>query len=350
MCRPLALPRPDYSSPKRQTAGFLVIPGFAQPPDVAALLGRGHELLDGLDPGAVSVFSTRRQEAASPHKDNTYFFESAARVSFFFEEAAVRGEDGALTTAKQLAVNKIGHGARKKGLRWRIKVGAAGRRGDSRHTLHGAALRSPSHNPLSPPPLLGLHDADHVFRAFARSRRLAALYQDLGFHTPIPVQGMYICKQPSIGGEVVPHQDSTFLATDPPSVVGAWLALEDASVDNGCLWALPGSHTAPIARRFARTPGGGVGFDAPPADWDLSAGVPLPAAAGTLVLLHGSLVHWSAPNTSARSRHAFTVHVVEGQGAAWLDDNWLQRPSDMPFVPFDRVDGGEGVGEVPAAM
>ena len=55
-----------------------------------------------------------------------------------------------------------------------------------------------------------------------------------------------IVQQPKIGGEVRPHQDSTFLRTDPPSVVGLWWALEDATKQNGCLWALP---RCPCARR-----------------------------------------------------------------------------------------------------
>ncbi len=52
---------------------------------------------------------------------------------------------------------------------------------------------------------------------------------------------------------MLPHQDSTFLCTDPPSVVGLWWALEDATKTNGCLWTLPGAHTKGVARRFIRT-------------------------------------------------------------------------------------------------
>ena len=59
-------------------------------------------------------------------------------------------------------------------------------------------------------------------------------------------------QQPRIGGEVRPHQDSTFLRTEPPSVVGLWWALEDSTRQNGCLWALPGIHTQGVARRFIR--------------------------------------------------------------------------------------------------
>lgn len=53
-------------------------------------------------------------------------------------------------------------------------------------------------------------------------------------------------QQPGIGGEVVPHQDNSFLYTDPPTCTGLWLALEDATVTNGCLWAIPGSHKGNI--------------------------------------------------------------------------------------------------------
>lgn len=89
-----------------------------------------------------------------------------------------------------------------------------------------------------------------------------------------------------------PHQDSTFLYTDPPSCVGLWLALEDASRSNGCLWGLKGVHKQGPARRFKRLPEGGVGFDGPAAQYDLSQFEPIECAAGTLVLLHGANVHY----------------------------------------------------------
>jgi len=47
------------------------------------------------------------------------------------------------------------------------------------------------------------------------------------------VNGMFV---------VTPHQDATYLACQPLRVVGLWLALEDATVDNSCLWFIPGSH------------------------------------------------------------------------------------------------------------
>ena len=89
----------------------------------------------------------------------------------------------------------------------------------------------------------------------SRARRACAA---IGFAEPLLLQSMYIFKQPRIGGEVSCHQDSTFLHTEPLSCVGFWLALEDATEKNGCMWAEPGGHrgrcgSASCARAEPRT-------------------------------------------------------------------------------------------------
>lgn len=73
-------------------------------------------------------------------------------------------------------------------------------------------------------------------------------------------------------------------------------------------------------------------FDPPePVPFDTAGGVPLETRAGSLVLIHSSLVHWSEANTSARSRFAYSIHIVEGgEGVVYPPDNWLQR-ADGPF-------------------
>lgn len=115
-----------------------------------------------------------------------------------------------------------------------------------------------------------MHDLDPVFRKFSRSEKVAAIAESLGYKRPAPIQSMYIFKvcsiphgkrwlllivlelmaafdlgllqQPGIGGEVIPHQDNTFMYTEPLSLLGFWWALEDATIENGCLWVLPKSH------------------------------------------------------------------------------------------------------------
>ncbi len=181
------------------------------------------------------------------------------------------------------------------------------------------------------------------------SPRNAAIAQSLSFRDPRVLQSMVICKQPEIGGAVPPHQDSTFLYTDPPSAVGWWYALEDATAANGCLSFAAGSHRrAPVEKRFVRT-GNGTGFidnDGPKYPKGLQTETNGATStekeyevveneekydigevkAGTLVLIHGNILHKSEKNTSEKSRNIYTFHVIEGD-QKYDERNWLQPPA-----------------------
>ena len=211
---------------------------------------------------------------------------SASDISFFLEKDAV-DEDGNLTKDKMVAVNKIGH---------------------------------------------ALHDLDPVFEAFSHQKKLQDVAMAVGFEDPKLLQSMVICKQPQIGGEVNSHQDSTFLYTEPQSCVGFWLALEDASVENGCMWGAPRGHDAPLRSRFVRTEDGMVMqplHDEAMPECDVA----LPAPQGTLILLHGRFPHLSPANHSNASRYAYALHMIDGV-ADYATDNWLQRRDDMPLRGF----------------
>jgi phytanoyl-CoA hydroxylase len=67
---------------------------------------------------------------------------------------------------------------------------------------------------------------------------------------------------------------------------------------------------------------------------DDSTAVPLEAKAGDLVCFHGLLPHYSAPNRSAVSRHAFTLHVTDAR-TAYSPRNWIQRDANFPVRGFD---------------
>ncbi|HEY5442883.1 MAG TPA: phytanoyl-CoA dioxygenase family protein, partial [Pyrinomonadaceae bacterium] len=179
-----------------------------------------------------------------------------------------------------------------------------------------------------------LHDFDPVFDRFSRSDKIKQLSADLGIENPLLLQSMYIFKQPNIGGEVTCHQDSTFLYTEPNDIVGLWFALEDATLENGCLWAIPGGHKSGLKSRWVRI--GQVGmefqtFDAEP--WPEEELVPLEVKKGSLILLHGLLPHRSLENKSSKSRHAYTLHLIGGN-ANYSADNWLQRSQSMPLRGF----------------
>ena len=182
----------------------------------------------------------------------------------------------------------------------------------------------------------GLHDLVPEFESVSYDKRIARICRDIGLIKPLAVQSMYILKSAFFGGEVTPHQDGAFLFTEPQSVVGFWWPLDDCSTMNGCLWAVPGSHkTVPVSRKFRRKdpPGEGTEFlPVEPVKWDLANAVPLEISKGSLVIIHGALVHFSRENVSGKDRHAYSVHVVEGRpGVEYPSDNWLQRPPDFPF-------------------
>ena len=252
----------------------------------------------------------------APHISDDYFLTSGDKVRYFFETDAFDPATGALTKPKEKAINKIGH------------------------NLHGLI---PEFAQISHKGTIGATNA--------------AIARQLGFKDPRLLQSMVICKQPEIGGAVPPHQDSTFLYTRPPSAVGWWIALEDATRENGCLSFARGSHRrAPVRERFVRREGErtGTGFEEVKGEegrWpggfeheveggreggegqEYELGE---VEAGTLVLIHGNLLHKSERNGSMKGRMIYTFHVIEGE-EEYDERNWLQVPGGPEA--FTRLDG-----------
>jgi len=269
--------------------GFVVLPGFVPPDRVESLRHRIDDLVagyasQGLPDGAATVFSTTEQT----HAQDNWFLTSADVIRPFFENGAFDA-DGNLVAPMDRALNKMGH---------------------------------------------ALHDLAPAFDQFSRTTDLASLVAELGVTDPLLLQSMVIFKPPRIGGEVVCHCDHSFLWTDPQTVVGLWFALDDATVANGCMWAIPGGHVGGARTRFRLDGTGGTTTDVlDPTPYDHGDLVPVEAEAGTLVAFHGCLPHWSGANTSDRPRLAYTLHVIDGT-AHYRADNWLQRGADLPLRGF----------------
>lgn len=258
--------------------GFLCIKDFVPADRCDALRKRAAEIVLELETEQdKGVFSSIHQEKLS----DEWFLNSGDKIRLFMEEEEGEGN--------MHRVNKIGH---------------------------------------------ALHDLDPEFAALSREPRLARIAKDLGFKDPLLLQSMYIFKQPGIGGEVAAHQDGTFLYTEPTSVTGFWFAMEDATLANACLWALPGGHRMDLKKRFHRDGNGGCTFTTlEEGELPQEGYVPLEVSKGSLVLLHGQLPHKSAANRSDHTREAYTLHIVEA-GASYPQDNWLQRSADFPARGF----------------
>jgi phytanoyl-CoA hydroxylase len=276
----------DVSPMREQYArdGVLVIDNFVSTQQCESLMKRADVLAQAYAvPDQPSIFSANDQR----HASEQYFLESSNKVHYFFEPNAF-DKSGHLKQPLTRSLNKIGH---------------------------------------------ALHDVDPEFSTFSRDPRLGHLSTLIGLTHPRLIQSMYLFKQPKIGAEVTWHQDATFLHTSPSTVTGFWFALEDADESNGCLWALAGHHNGALRQRFVRTPAGvelQIVDDAP---WPIEQAEPIEVAAGTLVVLHGQLPHWSAPNTTNRSRHAYAIHAVSAD-ASYSEHNWLQRDDYAALTGF----------------
>lgn len=269
--------------------GYLVVPNFVSDEHCLQLRERAMMLAEKYvpSPEQATVFTA---DGKPQHTSDDYFLTSGEQIRCFFEKDAF-DEHGNLRAQPHLALNKLGH---------------------------------------------AMHDLDPVFDSFSRTPDLANVAADIGMRDPLLLQSMYIFKQPHIGGEVTCHTDHTYLWTEPQSVVGFWFAIDDATNENGCMWAVPGGHRLPVRSRSrlneSRTATVMDVLD--PEPYPLDNLQCLEAKRGTLVLLDGAVPHLSAANTSDKSRHAYTIHAIDG-AADYLNDNWLQRPT-LPLRGFSR--------------
>ncbi len=266
-------------------SGFIVLRDFVSLAACRRLRDRVSELVREFDPDKVrSVFSTTQQTQLT----DRYFIESGDKIRFFLEANAF-DESGKLRQSKENSLNKMGH---------------------------------------------AMHDIDTVFDEFSHSPELDRAARALGIVDPVIIQSMYLFKPPRIGAEVVCHQDSTYIYTEPESCIGFWFALEDATIDNGCVYFIPGGHRGPLRHRNHRLDDGTSRTDVlsdEPFDEDRK--VAAEVSAGTLVIFDGRAPHMSGENRSAKSRHAYSLHVIDRR-CHYPADNWLQRGPQLPLRGF----------------
>jgi len=124
------------------------------------------------------------------------------------------------------------------------------------------------------------------------------------------MQSMLFVKPPSFQGQAW-HQDEIYIPTRDRSLIGAWIAMDDATIANGCLWVIPGSHRSGYL--YPQRPHNNPDeFDASRESYgfDESAEVPVEVKAGTVVFFNGYLLHRSRKNRSNIYRRVLVNHYM----------------------------------------
>jgi len=141
---------------------------------------------------------------------------------------------------------------------------------------------------------------------------VAAVLEGLLGRPALGAQTMYYYKPPGAAGQGM-HQDNFYLLASPATCIAAWTPIDDATLDNGCLYVVPGSHRGNILCPEGDGPRwmeyGDSHITKFPRD---SKPVPVPVRRGQTMFFGGNLIHGSGPNrTPDRFRRTFIGHYVD---------------------------------------
>ena len=182
-----------------------------------------------------------------------------------------------------------------------------------------------------------VHRQVETFHRFAKDLRLLAIVSQLLGPDLDCFLSQYIFKLPGALGQPW-HQDSFYFPFDRRPQIGIWLALTEATRDNGPLWVLPGSHEEPVhdvvpdRREHANYAYVEI------VDHDTSSETPVLMEPGALLVFHSNLFHKSTDNASQRSREAMVYHYAHAGTVDGSEQKFGFVPPNLDWMPVCRGD------------
>ena len=138
---------------------------------------------------------------------------------------------------------------------------------------------------------------------------LACVEQLIGQGVRVPFSQIFF-KPPEVGGPKPVHQDNFYFGCDDPDgMVTAWIAMDEATVENGCLFFGEGTNRGPIYPHVA-PPGRPFDLQLTPEEAARHPMTPAPVPKGGVSFHHGNTLHQSSDNRSPRWRRAVAIHYV----------------------------------------
>ena len=151
--------------------------------------------------------------------------------------------------------------------------------------------------------LAGMAKHNAFFRNLAFHPKMVKIATTiLGPDVKLHTSGL-LMKPPHFGGAKVWHQDNAYFRLTPNHAFGFWVACDDATVDNGCMHIIPGSHTQGVLEHS--DPGDEYGLLNPPS---IEEALPIPLKTGDALIFHGEIFHYTPPNKTDRRRRAIQYH------------------------------------------
>lgn len=171
-----------------------------------------------------------------------------------------------------------------------------------------------------------------VFRMLIHDTRLLDLVE--GLIGPdirlVHYQGLY--KPPHTGGVIGWHQDNRYFEVEADKTISVWLALDDATVENGCMWYLPRAHDRLLEHRQLWDTDQKKGFYFAIDEIDETTAEPAPVPAGGFAIHHCLIPHKSLRNETDRPRRGLAMHFMDAKAP---DPGFLKRgllPGATPLL------------------
>jgi len=187
-----------------------------------------------------------------------------------------------------------------------------------------------------------LHAFNPVFKDFTFSQPIQDVIKSLSFKKPIVCQSMYILRQDFASSSDCGHQAATYINVEPSNkLVSFWLAMENSSMENGCLQFIPGSHKMGLQSKFIRNPNKAeydqgkrlIYQNGNLKKYDENKYVSVSLKAGSMVLINSLVVHKSATCDKPMSRDVYAFHVYDSVDSQYSKENWMQYNKET-FLPL----------------
>ncbi|MEQ9407648.1 MAG: phytanoyl-CoA dioxygenase family protein [Fuerstiella sp.] len=166
---------------------------------------------------------------------------------------------------------------------------------------------------------------DAVFMAVARQPEILDIVESL-LGPDIKLFGSQCFMKPPGGIEKPYHQDSAYFTVEPRALVTCWIALDDVTIQNGCMWVVPGSHRGELHDHSQPWDvGGRVDMQVPDEKIDRSQETPIIMSAGSCSFHHSMLLHRSGRNQTDTHRRGLAIHYMSAE-SRWTHPS-LPQPS-----------------------